>query len=60
MTVNLINLWENLSDISIDENECIKSNFYIWPLGTSKIEIWNWFDENFETGVVGLMFGKGK
>lgn len=44
-------LWELLSDINIDEKECILEDFYIWKKGTFREEIWHWFDERVENGI---------
>lgn len=48
-------LWRRFGDIAIDENECIDSNFYIWPEGTPREEIWRWFDARYSKGVAHLM-----
>lgn len=49
-------LWENFSNIIIDEEEKTEENFYIWNKGTDINEIWNWFDENYSKGLAtGLM-----
>lgn len=38
-------LWETLSDIPVDNNDCIEQNFLWWSAGTDKFDIWHWFDE---------------
>jgi hypothetical protein len=38
-------MWLEFSNIPIDENECIESDFYHWTMGTNRYEIWHWFDE---------------
>lgn len=38
-------MWEEFGDIPIDNDECIESDFYHWPKGTDRYEIWHWFDE---------------
>lgn len=48
-------LWNRLGDIAIDDNECIDSDFYIWPEGTPREEIWRWFDSRYSKGVAHLM-----
>lgn len=38
-------LWETLSNIPVDNNDCIEENFLWWGAGTDKFDIWHWFDE---------------
>lgn len=59
ISINIYTLWSNFADVSIDQNECIETNFHIWPVGTARFDIWHWFDENCDSGILGLMFGKG-
>ena len=42
----LKSLWDEFSDTPIDDDECIDTDFYDWPKGTDRYEIWHWFDEN--------------
>ena len=59
MTVKDIKkLWERLADIPVDDNDCIDVDFHIWKKGTSKFDIWHWFDDIYEPGVHALMFEK--
>lgn len=44
-------MWKNLSNIPIDKDECIEEDFYTWAKGTSRFEIWKWFDDNLEGGL---------
>lgn len=44
-------LWELLSDVCIDEKECILEDFYIWNKGTFREEIWKWFDDRIDGGI---------
>lgn len=44
-------LWRELEDKTIDNNECLTSDFYIWKTGTSKDGIWGWFNRNYSLGL---------
>lgn len=45
-------LWEQLSDIPVNNTgEKLDTDFYIWKKGTSKEEIWHWFDERVQGGI---------
>ncbi|WP_411691004.1 hypothetical protein [Acinetobacter gandensis] len=59
MSLNIEELWNQFGEVIIDQNECIESNFHIWAIGTDRHDIWQWFDQNSEYGLVSLMFGKG-
>lgn len=49
-------LWDEFGDVPMDpETECIECPFYDFPAGTHREEIWHWFDEQYSTGVAGLM-----
>ena len=54
--------WRDFQDTPVVMNEegdtVIDSDFYIWERGTSREEIWHWFDERCENGLVkDLMHG---
>lgn len=38
-------LWEDFSEVEVDENDDIVSDFLLFPAGTSKFDVWHWFDE---------------
>jgi len=44
-------LWEELGDIPIDENESIDVAWHIFPKGTDRVEIWQWFEKEFNLSV---------
>lgn len=44
-------LWEELEDVPIDEEENIDEDFYSFTKGTSRYEIWSWFEEAFGLSV---------
>ena len=47
----LENLWKFLEDIPMNENEQLEEDWFIFPKGTDKEEIWHWFDEQYSKGV---------
>lgn len=58
MTRNIAALWQQFNEVIIDQNECIESEFHIWPVGTYRYDIWHWFDQNSKNGIVYLINGK--
>lgn len=51
------NLWQEFGDVPMNpETECIESDFYIFPAGTHREEIWHWFEEEFGIPVSKLMY----
>ena len=42
-------LWKQFADIPINDDDKIEKEFtvfdYVYPIGTSKFEIWHYFDE---------------
>ena len=38
-------LWNELSDIPVNENDEIEEDFLDFPSGTDKFDVWHWFDE---------------
>lgn len=50
------NMWDELEDIPMNpETECIEEDFYQFPAGTNRKEIWHWFDEQHSKGVNALL-----
>ena len=52
----LENLWKSLEDIPMNENEQLEEDWFIFPKGTDKEEIWHWFDEQYSKGVYYLLY----
>jgi len=44
-------LWKELEDVPVDEDECIDIDWHIFDKGTSKFDIWHWFEEEFDLSV---------
>lgn len=50
-------LWYQLEDIPMDpETECMEAPFLHFPAGTSREDIWKWFDKNYSNGVHSLLY----
>lgn len=56
----LESLWETLADVPMDpDTECMEDDFLHFPSGTSREEIWKWFDERHSRGVAHLLYRDG-
>ena len=44
-------IWETLTDVNIDEDECTEQNWFVFPIGTYIDDIWHWIDERHSKGV---------
>ncbi len=53
----LEHLWEAFTDMPIDKDECIDENYHIWNKGTSRFDIWHWFDERCPNGLAKDLMG---
>lgn len=50
-------LWHKFGDVPMNpETEQIEEGFYIWNAGTDREDIWHWFDEHYDRGVVALCY----
>lgn len=50
-------LWEQFSDIPMDpETETMEEPFLHFPAGTSREDIWHWFDVNHPGGIAYLLY----
>jgi len=60
----LVKQWQLFENICIDDNEHIDTDWLYWKKGTSRYDIWHWFDD--ELGkvsnylLVDLMYNKIK
>ena len=41
------------------DTEKLEDDWFIFPIGTDKEEIWHWFDERHSKGVAYLLYGDG-
>lgn len=44
-------LWEELGDIPVNDQEEIDDPFLDFEIGTDMYEIWHWFEETFNVSV---------
>ena len=49
-------IWEMFTDVPIDESERLEKEWFGFPAGTSKYDIWQWFDEHYSKGVYELVY----
>ena len=52
----LIQLWKDLGDVPIDEDECIDIDFKDFPKGTHREDIWHWIEEKYNVSIAVLMY----
>lgn len=51
-------LWRSLDDVPMDpETERMEKPFLIFPSGTQRGEIWQWFDRHHSKGIAYLLYG---
>ena len=51
-------LWEQLGDVPMNpDTECIEEEFQGFPVGTTREDIWHWFDQRYSKGVAYLLYG---
>lgn len=52
----LEDLWKTLTDVPINpDTEDMEENWFIFPKGTNREEIWDWFDEQHSKGIGWIM-----
>lgn len=56
----LVRLWIAFGDVPIDDGDEIEEPFLVYPKGTYRFDVWHWFDERFDGGVVKLMDAAAK
>lgn len=53
-------LWAQFGDVPMNpKTECIELPFLMWGPGTSREEIWHWFDRRHSKGVIYLLYDGG-
>lgn len=43
--LTLEELWDKFSEVPVNNNDEIEEDFLSFPVGTSKLDVWHWFDE---------------
>lgn len=55
---HLEELWAGLEDVPMNpDTEKTEADFYHFPAGTDREDIWRWFDERHSKGVAYLLYG---
>ena len=49
-------IWEMFTDVPIDESERLEAEWFGFPAGTSKYDIWQWFDKHYSKGIYELVY----
>ena len=44
-------LWEKFGDITVDNDDAIQQPFLFFPVGTDKLEVWEYFDSITPNGL---------
>jgi hypothetical protein len=52
--------WIELADVPVDEDDNTESEFKHFPVGTSKFDIWHWFEDEFDVSVAEDLMKVGK
>ena len=50
--------WDQFQDIPIDDNECIDVPFLHFEAGTTRFDIWHWFEEHYDINIGDLITGE--
>lgn len=48
---DIFELWDDFSEVEVDEDDNILSSFLSFQVGTSKFDVWHWFDERMPNGL---------
>lgn len=56
--VTIEELWELFADISINDDDEIESDFLCFKAGTSRFDVWHWFDERCPNGLAIDLMGE--
>lgn len=51
-------LWNDFSNIVINDDDEIESDFHLWDAGTDRFEILQWFDNRLKKGLHSYMYGE--
>lgn len=49
--------WVDLSDEAVDDDGNLYEDFYHFPEGTDRLEIWHYVEDTFDVSVIELMYG---
>ena len=51
----IIKYWQDFGSVPVDNNDNIEISWYGYAKGTSKLDIWQWFDDVWPNGVIDLL-----
>ena len=51
-------LWLEFGDVLIDDNDCITCEWRSFSKGTSRFDIWHWFESFFDVSVAKDLIGR--
>ena len=52
-------LWKQFGDVPMDPStETMEAPFLDFPAGTSRVDIWHWFDERHSKGIAYLLYNE--
>ena len=51
-------MWDTFSNVPINTDDEIEKPFYFWEAGTSRFEIWHWFDNLCPNGLAVDLMGE--
>lgn len=51
-------MWNKFADTPINSEDEIEQSFYFWEAGTSRFDIWHWFDELCPNGLAVDLMGE--
>lgn len=55
-------IWADLENVPFDYDDegrlVLAEDFKSWPKGTSRSEIWLWFEKRYSKGVASLVYGE--
>lgn len=54
----LTQLWEDFSEIPVNNDDEIEQSFLQFEAGTSKFDVWHWFDERCPNGLAVDLMGE--
>lgn len=56
--MTLETMWKHFSEIPIDAEDCIETDFLFFEKGTDRNHIWHWFDERCPNGLAVDLMGE--
>lgn len=56
--LNLVELWELFAETPVNENDELEESFMCFEAGTSKFDVWHWFDERCPNGLAVDLMGE--